>query len=60
MNKKQIEQFEREYVEKLNKEGLEAAKAHFRANFAVCCFRCGYTGPTKPPLNCAKCGQYLD
>ena len=60
MDKKQIEQFEREYVEKLNKEGLEAAKAHFRANFAVRCFQCGYTGPTVPPLNCAKCGAYLD
>lgn len=60
MDKKQIAQFEREYVEKLNKEGLEAAKAHFRANFAVQCFQCGYTGRTVPPLNCAKCGAYLD
>lgn len=60
MDKKEIKQFEREYVEKLEKEGLEAAKAHFRATFAVTCFQCGYCGPTKAPLNCAKCGAYLD
>jgi len=60
MNKEDIKQFEREYAEKLNKEGLEAAKDHFRAKFAVRCFQCGYTGPTVAPLNCASCGAYLD
>ena len=60
MDKKRVEQFEREYVEKLDKEGLAAAKAHFRENFAVRCFQCGYVGRTRPPLNCAKCGAYLD
>ncbi|VVB81091.1 Uncharacterised protein [uncultured archaeon] len=60
MNKKEIKQFEREYAEKLEKEGLESAKALFRERFAVKCFHCGYLGPTRPPLNCANCGAYLD
>jgi len=60
MDKKEIQKFEREYAEKLEKEGLEAAKAHFRARFAVSCFQCGHLGLTVPPLNCAKCGAYLD
>ncbi len=52
--------FEKEYAKKLEEEGLESAKALFRAKYAVRCFKCNYTGPTKPPLNCAKCGAYLD
>ncbi len=52
--------FEREYAEKMEKEGLESAKSHFRANFAVRCFQCNHLGPTVAPLNCAKCGAYLD
>jgi len=60
MNKQDIKKFEKEYAKKLDQEGLESAKAHFRANFAVRCFHCGHTGPTRPPLNCARCGAYLD
>ena len=60
MNKEDIQKFEKEYAEKLETEGLESAKAHFRKTFAVSCFQCGHTGPTVAPLNCANCGTYLD
>lgn len=51
---------EHEYAEKMEKEGLESAKAHFRANFAVRCFQCNHFGPIVAPLNCAKRGTYWD
>ena len=60
MNSQQVKTFEKEYCDKLEKEGLESAKAHFRETFAVECSQCGYLGKTVPPLNCAKCGAYLD
>ena len=60
MNSQKIKQFEKEYAHKLETEGIEAAKTHFRETFAVTCFQCGHLGKTVPPLNCAKCGTYLD
>jgi hypothetical protein len=55
-----VEEFEAEYSRLLEEEELEAAKAYFRENFMVSCFGCGYLGKTVPPLNCARCGLYLD
>jgi hypothetical protein len=55
-----IQAFEAEYARLLRDKGLEAAKAFFRENFMVRCFACGYMGKTAPPLNCARCGTYLD
>ena len=55
-----VETFEKEYVEILEKKGLVAAKEHFRKNFRITCFRCGHLGTPKVPMNCEKCGTYLD
>jgi hypothetical protein len=55
-----IQAFEEEYTRIARGEGLAAAKAYFRENFMVQCFACGYMGKTVPPLNCARCGMYLD
>lgn len=55
-----IEAFEEEYARIEREQGLAAAKAFFRANMMVQCFACGFLGKTVPPLNCARCGTYLD
>lgn len=60
MNKKDIRKFEEEYARIRDEKGVAAAKAFFRSKFMVTCFRCGHLGRVKPPLNCEKCGQYLD
>ena len=55
-----IRVFEEEYARIEREDGLAAAKAYFRENFMVQCFACGHMGKTVPPLNCARCGMYLD
>lgn len=55
-----VEAFETEYTRIEREHGLAAAKAYYRENFMVSCFACGHMGKTVPPLNCARCGTYLD
>jgi hypothetical protein len=55
-----IQAFEEEYARIEREQGLAAAKAFFRENMMVQCFACGHMGKTVPPLNCARCGMYLD
>ena len=55
-----IQAFEEEYARIQREQGLAAAKAFFRENMMVQCFGCGFLGKTVSPLNCARCGMYLD
>jgi hypothetical protein len=59
MRESEIEEFEKRFIA-LAKKDMNKARELFRETFAVTCFACGHQGKTVPPLNCAKCGTYLD